>query len=351
MEEADRATRAAAQYAASSQEGESVYFFPSLDGAEMRSRWDMQDNPPDILITNFSMLSVMMMRETDESIFERTRVWLACEDLPEPEREEAKRARVFHLIVDELHLYRGTSGAEVAYLVQLLLLRLGLHPNHPQLRILASSASLEAANPKSYDFLKGFFGINEMEIIEGAQESVPDLPAIVTSPPLEPFMHLTSSAPNFTEAVLAQSARLGGVSTASSIADFFQFIESLELKTKMLKACEVNGRSRAVSVSYFSRKVFGESHSSADLLQAARGLLIARGLYDKFKRRSQLPSFRLHYFFRNIEGLWASVRQIRGSEDRPVGELYSSPRIISDAAFRVLEMLYCVIFSELHCIL
>ena len=28
-------------------------FFPSMDGGEMWSRWDMQDNAPDILITNY----------------------------------------------------------------------------------------------------------------------------------------------------------------------------------------------------------------------------------------------------------------------------------------------------------
>jgi ATP-dependent helicase YprA (DUF1998 family) len=30
-------------------------FFQRVDGAEMWSRWDMQDHPPDILITNYSM--------------------------------------------------------------------------------------------------------------------------------------------------------------------------------------------------------------------------------------------------------------------------------------------------------
>ena len=89
------------------------YFFPRLDGSEMRCRWDMQDAPPDVLITNFSMLSIMMMRDADSQIFERTREWL---------KEDGS---VFHLIIDELHLYRGTAGTEVAYLLRLLLLRLG----------------------------------------------------------------------------------------------------------------------------------------------------------------------------------------------------------------------------------
>src|SRR5207249_2920679 len=52
------------------------FFFPRLDGAEMRSRWDMQDRAPDILITNNSMLSIMMMRETDAPLFEQTKEWL-----------------------------------------------------------------------------------------------------------------------------------------------------------------------------------------------------------------------------------------------------------------------------------
>ena len=44
-------------------------FFPRLDGGEMWSRWDMQDAPPDILITNYSMLNIMLMRDIERPIF------------------------------------------------------------------------------------------------------------------------------------------------------------------------------------------------------------------------------------------------------------------------------------------
>ena len=47
---------------------ETRYFFPRLDGAEMWSRWDMQDAPPDILITNYAMLNIMLMRTLEENI-------------------------------------------------------------------------------------------------------------------------------------------------------------------------------------------------------------------------------------------------------------------------------------------
>ena len=111
-------------------------FFQDLTGAEMWSRWDMQDHPPDILITNYSMLNIMLMRSFEAPIFSATRDWLASDE-----------RNIFHLVIDELHTYRGTPGTEVAYLLRVLLDRLGLNPDHPQLRIIASSASLQSMRP------------------------------------------------------------------------------------------------------------------------------------------------------------------------------------------------------------
>src|SRR5215216_699713 len=76
------------------------YYFPNVDGGEMWSRWDMQETPPDILITNYSMLNIMLMRSIESSIFDSTAQWL----------REDREHRVFHLVVDELHSYRGTPG-------------------------------------------------------------------------------------------------------------------------------------------------------------------------------------------------------------------------------------------------
>jgi len=98
----------------------------------MRSRWDIQDYPPDILITNYSMLNIMLLRERDQSIFEKTVQWLS-----------ADASHVFTIVVDELHMYRGTPGTEVAYLLRNLLLRLNLFERPEQVRFIAASASLE----------------------------------------------------------------------------------------------------------------------------------------------------------------------------------------------------------------
>ena len=347
LKEAYEASAAAERYATNPanedpDKGDAVYFFQRLDGAEMRSRWDMQDSPPDILITNFSMLSVMMMRECDASVFEKTRAWLAAEDVDEARREEEKSNRIFHLIIDELHLYRGTIGAEVAYLLRLLLYKLGLHPSHPQLKIMASSASLEATDPESMNFLNDFFGTNEFDIIEGSLSPNPPVPTDAPALPIDVFSFLADNANNANEDVLRNAYGMLGGTAYANRNDFFRQLETFHIGARMLNACVSGGVSRAVSLSDFSSRLF--DRDDFDAVKASKGVLAARGLYDKFGIVTLLPSFRLHFFFRNIGGLWASTKPLDGAPDnRPIGKLYSKPEIICDTGEgrRVLELLYC----------
>lgn len=322
----------AARYAQKKGQDQVVYFFQRLDGSEMRSRWDMQDSPPDILITNFSMLSVMMMREADEGVFEKTKSWLA-----------GSQDRVFHLIIDELHLYRGTAGAEVAYLVRLLLLRLGLSPGHPQLRILASSASLDPNNTKSMEFLKDFFGSSgeNIEIIPGKQvtcaEVDPSLPL-----PAGPFISFNRSPLEDEEQSKILAWSLGYTGTSLGIRALKEIMESdrLGIPQKMRSACVVGDNTRAISISDLSKKLFGEEVTDADRFLALQGLLKALSLCGQGGSSEILPSFRFHWFFRNIEGLWAST-YIGDTTEKPVGKLYPNSPIVDENGMRVLELLYC----------
>jgi Lhr-like helicase len=140
-------------------------FFPKMDGSEMWSRWDMQDHPPDVLITNFVMLNIMLMRDVDSNVFQKTHDWL-----------DEDHDRIFYLVVDELHSYRGTAGTEVGYLLRVLIERLGLLQRPDQLRIIASSASLSSSN-EGLEYLEHFFGRdrNRFRIIPG--ETIPPNPA------------------------------------------------------------------------------------------------------------------------------------------------------------------------------
>ncbi|VTT98805.1 dead deah box helicase : Helicase OS=Mesorhizobium alhagi CCNWXJ12-2 GN=MAXJ12_25728 PE=4 SV=1: DEAD: Helicase_C: DUF1998 [Gemmataceae bacterium] len=140
-----------------------------LDGGEMWSRWDMQDSPPDVLITNYVMLNIMMMRAVESRIFQQTADWL-----------NADKGNIFHLVVDELHSYRGTAGTEVGYLIRVLLDRLGLLDRPDQLRIIASSASL-SSGAEGLQYLESFFGRDphRFEVIPG--EVLPPDPASLPS--------------------------------------------------------------------------------------------------------------------------------------------------------------------------
>lgn len=344
----DGAFQAAKDHATRTGETDSRFFFPRIGGSEMHNRWDMQDNPPDILITNFSMLSIMMMRECDQKIFDKTHDWLTCLDLSKGEREAERPNRIFHLIVDELHLYRGTAGAEVAYLIRLLLLRLGLHPDHPQLRILASSASLEPGDPKSMRFLKDFFGTAaDFEIIRGHQQPIPSLP-LANALPVEPFTYLADHSGELCDIVLRNEIlkKACGLISGGEVTDplqLFILLRGFNLASRMLNACKVGSELRAVSLDTFAERIFGGANEQTR--KAVRGLLLVRSLYDELAGETgqprHLPSFRIHYFFRNIDGLWASIQPDAGATDRcPAGELYPAP-IISRDNCRVLELLYC----------
>lgn len=159
-------------------DSEARYAFPSVDGGELVTRWDMQLRPPDILITNISMLNAMLSRSIEEQMITKTREWL-----------ESDPRNCFTLVIDELHLQRGTQGTEFAYLLRLLLVKLGLDDpkRHRQLRLLASSASLPNQGEKgerSLDYLRDAFADFGLEkdaarekwlqaIIPGAVEEAP----------------------------------------------------------------------------------------------------------------------------------------------------------------------------------
>ena len=65
----------------------------------------------------------------------------------------------FTLVVDELHLYRGTQGTEVAMIVRNLLGRLGPRARLAAAPCIATSASL-TDDDRRLDYLEQFFGVD-----------------------------------------------------------------------------------------------------------------------------------------------------------------------------------------------
>ena len=79
------------------------------DDTELLTRHEVHAAPPDLLVTNYSMLEYMMMRPIERSIFDMTRTYF-----------ELNPSERFLVVLDEAHLYRGAGGAEVGLLLRRL---------------------------------------------------------------------------------------------------------------------------------------------------------------------------------------------------------------------------------------
>lgn len=297
--------------------------FSDPECGEMLTRWDMIAAAPDILITNTSMLNVMLMRDNEEPIFTRTRRWL-----------EASPNNQFSLVVDELHGYRGTQGTEVAVLVRNLLSRLGLEPDSPQLRCLATSASLDGEEGREY--LEQFFGVDRSTF------------AVFKGNPLEPKIPLPLDKAEIRELtrrrVAGDESALDALSGAKSA------------RRALGAAClaagkQDDGRVVPARLSAVQAALLGDDAQPEDfetVLEAAN----REGL-ESFENPQ--PSFRSHMFLRQIQGMWACSNKNcdQVAEDfrhpaRTFGKLFKVPAIKCGCGGQVLELLYCYDCGEAY---
>ncbi len=296
---------------------EARYVIPRVDAtgsAEMRSRWDMQDAPPDIMITNVSMLSIMLGRDEETEIWEKTADWLAG-----PEG-------MFTLVIDELHMYRGTPGTEVAYLIRRLLRRLGLHRHPDKLRIIAPTASL---GDEGDDYLRAFFA---------SDRSFHRIDAVPIA---------TRNAPEVLKLSDAEVAAADTAVGANEALRLGQVVDSIRASSEHYDADLRNvpleeGRARAMPLRLLEVRLFPDD-KELDRLQHSRDLfsLIERAGGEQLR-------LRLHLLFNVLPGLWAccnptcnQVRPEHQSENRGIGRIFNQPEITCGCGGRVLELLYC----------
>lgn len=325
---------------------ELIYYFQNPNGSQMWSRWDMQENPPDILITNYSMLNIMLMRGVENNIFEQTRLWL----------EQDREHHIFHLVIDELHTYRGTPGTEVGYLLRALLNRIGLEPDSPQLRIIATSASIEN-DAESLDYLEQFFGRdrNTFSILSGERQNFPTPQQ--QSHPLATYQdtfvqvdNILSQNPNGNENTVIEEA----ATTLANVLNFHADLQPKQLLNESLNRIQAFGTLQASASQYpltveeLAREVFGDTSSNGRA--AARGLARSIVLARNSRDEAPLP-LRSHYFFHNAGRIWACINPNcsgrtgltpPGEQPPPVGKLFLEPRPLCDCCnSRVIELLYC----------
>ncbi|WP_287153321.1 DEAD/DEAH box helicase [Candidatus Solincola tengchongensis] len=129
-------------------------------GQNLEERPSIQREPPHILLTNYVMLELMLVRPEEHIFVDRA------------------TAGVSFLVVDELHTYRGRQGADVALLIRRLKERCG----NPDLICVGTSATMIAGGDSTpqdrrrvvAEFAERVFGspFRPEQVIEESLESV-----------------------------------------------------------------------------------------------------------------------------------------------------------------------------------
>lgn len=308
------------------------------DDPEMLTRHEALETPPDVLITNYSMLEYMLMRPLERPIFDQTRAWLA-----------ANPTEKILLVVDEAHLYRGASGAEVGLLLRRLRARLGITAD--RLQVICTSASFS-----SVDYARGFAadltgkaksdfdGIEGILLKEQGEErgSQQDAEALA-SVPMSKFYDQPDQHGLRTAVVADFLAYRGSKSQAPEVGPaLFEALKNFGPMTKLVNET----MSKATALDDLARSIFPTV--SSEIADRALSALIGLGSVARARgAASSLLPCRVHAFFRGLPGLWACLDpncaavEDSNSSSAPIGAIFAQPRQSCDCGARVFELYTC----------
>ncbi|MCL2726373.1 MAG: DEAD/DEAH box helicase, partial [Polyangiaceae bacterium] len=302
---------------------------------ELVTRHEVQAAPPDVLVTNYSMLEYMLMRPLERPIFDRTREWL--------EKNPDER---FLLVIDEAHLYRGAQGAEVALLIRRLRARLDIPPE--RLQVICTSASFKDAD-HAVEF--------------GAQLTGKD-PADFRKVQGDLLERPGAAKGTTADATALDAFDLNDFYEAANDVDRLKVVESFlryrnvapwDLQPSLYEALESFGpmsnlvnltMEGAQSVDKLGAKLFDASVPADVAAHAVTNLIALGSVARREPTEPGLLPCRVHSFYRGLAGLWVCMdpncTSLTAAErGGPAGKLYSQPRDTCECGARVLELFTC----------
>ncbi len=317
------------------QQGDFVRAVTLPGDPELLTRHEVLDQPPDILITNYSMLEYMLMRPLERPVFDATRAWLSA--YPESR---------FLLVVDEAHLYRGAAGAEVGLLIRRLRARLGIPPD--RLQVICTSASF---NDREYarEFAAQLTGKSATDFDSLAGRLVIRQPARAgTGQDIDALVRV-----NLDEFYPAKDERqmLAAVESflefrrcpfkGSVAATLFEALQDYPPANLLVNQT----MSAATRLDELAQSIF-KGGNAADSEGALTTLIALCSAAKRDPNEPPLLPCRIHSFFRGLAGLWActdpACSSNQGGGNGPIGRLYPQPRdTCDDCGARVFELFTC----------
>lgn len=302
---------------------------------ELITRHEVHEHPPDLLVTNYSMLEYMLMRPLERPIFDATARWL---------RENPDEKLL--LVIDEAHLYRGAAGAEVALLLRRLRTRVEIPPE--RLDVICTSASfsdgeyarefgarLSGKRLQDFDLVRGDLLLRDnpgpgTNADANALASV-DLPALYAAATDEERLAHVTSFLRYRRVDPAGGLHRGLFEALKDFPVMSQLVNST-----MKGALELDG---------LPSRLFQASDTATGGAATTNLLALGSMARPDASEPGLLPC-RIHSFFRGLAGLWICMdpecsELASGQRGGPGGKLYSQPRDACACGARVLELFTC----------
>jgi ATP-dependent helicase YprA (DUF1998 family) len=305
---------------------------PSPFDAELITRFEMQKCPPDILITNYSMLEYMLMRQRESDIWGSTKKWL----------DESEENRLL-IVLDEAHMYRGSAGGEIALLMERLFERLGISKDRVQ--FILTTASMPQGEQEAIDaFYSGLTGKDSSlcEFLYGDKEASTENPEITTD--VSALASIRSDQvrdDEISDRIKDFATAVFGITLSDSLTKeevqewLYDNLPRYETFIGLKNLC----REGAKSYSDIKVALFGDT---ADAGKALDALLVIVSLAAK--GGNILFPVRLHMFLRGLQGLYAcsnpkcSCAKYSERERLPLGNVISIPKDKCECGGRIYEL-------------
>ncbi len=241
---------------------------------ELISREKMQKNPPHILITNYSMLEYMMLRPKDDIVF--------------------SGAKLKFVILDEAHIYKGTTGMETSLLMRRLWARISTRDT---VQYILTSATL--GEKEDDDDIVRFARTLCCEVdfkaenIIRSEDATPKMEDEIDFPP-ELFNDLASESCS-----VSKTLKKYGVEDYSPDGDDYSKLYKLLLHSRLFRRFREN-TAKPIEVSSLMKKLELSADQMNDFITVCTRAEI---------NKTSLIKAKYHYFIRSLEGAYATLNE------------------------------------------
>ena len=278
---------------------------PDAEDAELITRFEMQKFCPDILITNYSMLEYMLLRPREAKIWQDTKEWL-----------EENPSNKLLFVIDEAHMYRGSSGGEVALLIRRLFHKLGITRDRVQFILTTASMPDRDQEDKNavYKFAQELTAADttvEFCYLTGEKEQADTVE--LRSIPLQSFQSADASVFEENERVCFQALNQfwsgveGSTAPFTDMASACQWMYDNLIAYRPFHTLISKCRGNAVSLAELAAEAFPDVGEEEALNYVS--ILLAIAPLAKNEKGAVLFPARMHMLFKGIKGVYACANE------------------------------------------